>query len=251
MKGKNPTRWFGLISSFLLMALVTAGWSLETADHTLYGELLGRHVKNGAVDYRGLKKKEGELDQYLDLLDQTSPDALSRNEQLALYINAYNAYTLKLILDNHPVASIKDIGGWLKGPWKIRFCRIGGKTLTLDEIEHEIIRPRFKDPRVHFAVNCASKSCPPLISEPYQESILDEQLDANTRDFLNDPDENRLEGDTLYVSKIFKWFREDFGGDVVGFFLEQARDELKDRLSERRDQIKIRYLDYDWRLNGR
>jgi len=241
---------FVSIGCFLLMALVTAGWSGDTVDHTLYGNLLQKYVKDGVVDYRGLKTEEGTLDQYLDLLDQTNPDALSRNEQLALYVNAYNAYTLKLILDNHPVASIKDIGGWLKGPWKIRFCRIGGKAFTLDEIEHEIIRPRFKDPRVHFAVNCASKSCPPLISEPYQGSTLDEQLDANTRDFLNDPEENRLEDDTLYVSKIFKWFREDFGGDVVGFFLEHARDEFKDRLSESRNQINIRYLDYDWHLNG-
>ena len=250
MNQKNRTIRFVSIWCFLLMALVTAGSSRDTVDHTLYGNLLEKYVKDGVVDYRGLKNEEGKLDQYLDLLDQTNPDALSRKEQLALYINAYNAYTLKLILENYPVASIKDIGGWLKGPWKILFCRIGGKTLTLDEIEHEIIRPRFKDPRVHFAVNCASKSCPPLISEPYQGSILDEQLDANTRGFLNNPDENRLEGDTLYVSKIFKWFREDFGGDVVGFFLEHARDEFKDRLSERRDQIKIRYLDYDWSLNG-
>ena len=247
---RNRTIIFVSIGCFLLTALVTAGWSRDTVDHTLYGNLLQKYLKDGVVDYQGLKNEERTLDQYLDLLDQTNPDGLSRDEQLALYINAYNAYTLKLILENYPVASIKDIGGWLKGPWKIRFCRIGGKTLTLDEIEHDIIRPRFKDPRVHFAVNCASKSCPPLISEPYQGSILDNQLDANTRDFLNDPKENRLEGDTLYVSKIFKWLRKDFGGDVVGFFLKYAQKDLKDRLSSKRDQIEIKYLDYDWSLNG-
>jgi hypothetical protein len=240
-----------LISCFLLFGLISPGLSAKTVDHSLYGELLGKYVKGGAVDYRGLKNEEGTLDRYLDILDQTNPDELPRNEQLALYINAYNAYTLKLVLKNYPVDSIKDIGGWFKGPWKIRFCRIGGKAFTLDEIEHEIIRPRFKDPRVHFAVNCASKSCPPLISEPYQGSTLDQQLDANTRSFLNSPGKNRLEGNTLYVSKIFKWFGEDFGGDVVGFFLKYAEEDLKNRLLAKGDQIKVDYLNYDWGLNGK
>lgn len=251
MKRKYRRTEIAFVFCFFLVGLVTASWTGKTLEDGLYGELLEKYVKDGVVDYRGLKNEEGKLDQYLDLLDQANPDELPRNEQLALYINAYNAYTLKLILKNYPVDSIKDIGGWFKGPWKISFCKIGGKTSTLDEIEHEIIRPRFKDPRVHFAVNCASKSCPPLISEPYQGSILDQQLDANTRGFLNDPERNRLEGNTLYVSKIFKWFGEDFGGDVVGFFLKYAGGDLKNRLSAKRDQIKIEYLHYDWRLNGK
>jgi len=240
-----------LISCFLLLGLVSPSWSGKTVDHSLYGELLGKYVKDGVVDYQGFKKEEGKLDQYLNLLDQRNPDELPRNEQLAFYINAYNAYTIKLILKNYPVDSIKDIGGWFTGPWKIRFCKIGGKAFTLDEIEHEIIRPRFKDPRVHFAVNCASKGCPPLISEPYQASILDQQLDANTLSFLNNPERNRLEGNTLYVSKIFKWFGEDFGGDVVGFLLQYADGDLKNRLVAGRDRIKIDYLHYDWSLNGK
>ena len=251
MKWRYRRMQFVFVSCFLLVGLVTASWPERAVDHSLYGKLLWKYVKDGVVDYRGLKNEEGNLDQYLDLLDQTNPDQLPRNEQVALYINAYNAYTLKLILKNYPVNSIKDIGGWFKGPWKIRFCRIGGKTLTLDEIEHEIIRPRFKDPRVHFAVNCASKSCPPVISKPYQRSLLDQQLDANTRSFLNNPKENRLEGNTLYVSKIFKWFGEDFGEDVVGFFLKYAEGDLKNRLSAKRDHIKIEYLHYDWSLNGK
>ncbi len=251
MKRKYRRMQFALLSCFLLVGLVTYSWSEKAVDNSLYGELLGKYVKEGVVDYRGLKSEEGKLDQYLDLLNQTNPDELARNEQLALYINAYNAYTLKLILKNYPVDSIKDIGGWFKGPWKISFCKIGGKTFTLDEIEHEIIRPRFKDPRVHFAVNCASKGCPPLISEPYEASILDQQLDANTRSFLNDPERNRLEGNKLSVSKIFKWFGEDFGGDVVAFFLKYAEEDLKNRLSAKRDQIKIAYLHYDWSLNGK
>jgi len=251
MKPQRRTIKYGVLSCLFLLGFASMSWAGKTVDHSLYGELLGKYVKDGVVDYRGLKNEEGKLDQYLDLLDQTNPDELSRNEQLALYINAYNAYTLKLILKNYPVDSIKDIGGWFKGPWKISFCKIGGKTFTLDEIEHEIIRPRFKDPRVHFAVNCASNGCPPLISESYQGSILDQQLDASTRSFLNNPERNRLEGNTLYVSKIFKWFGKDFGGDVVGFFLKYAEGDLKNRLSAKRDQITIEYLHYDWGLNGK
>jgi len=251
MERKYRRMQCAVVSCFLLVSFVTYSWAERAVDHNLYGELLGKHVKDGVVNYRGLKNEEGKLDQYLDLLDQMNPDELPRNDQLALYINAYNAYTLKLILKNYPVDSIKDIGGWFKGPWKISFCKIGGKTFTLDEIEHEIIRPRFKDPRVHFAINCASKSCPPLISEPYQGSILGQQLNANTRNFLNNPERNRLERNMLYVSKIFKWFGEDFGGDVVGFFLKYAEGDLKTRLSAKRGQIKIEYLHYDWSLNGK
>ena len=100
-------------------------------------------------------------------------------------------------------------------------------------------------------MNCASKSCPPLIAEPYEGRILDEQLDANTRAFINDPAQNSLEGNTLYVSKIFKWFKNDFDGDVVGFFLKHAERDLKDRLLANKDRIRVKYLDYDWALNGR
>jgi hypothetical protein len=250
MKRQRPTMKYGLLSCSLLLGFISISWSGKTVDHSLYGELLKKYVKDSVVDYRGLKTEEGNLDQYLNLLDETNPDQLSRDEQLALYINAYNAYTLKLIMKNYPVDSIKDIGGWFKDPWKIRFCKIGGKTFTLDEVEHDIIRPRFKDPRVHFAVNCASKGCPPLRSEPYQGSILNEQLNTSTRDFLNNPERNRLEGNTLYVSKIFKWFADDFKRDVVGFFLKYAGADLENRLSAKRDQITIEYLHYDWGLNG-
>jgi hypothetical protein len=234
----------------LMLGMVFPARSGKTFDKGLYGELLSTYAKVEGVDYKGLKDEEERLDRYLKMLAETDPDALPRNEQFALYINAYNAYTLKLILKNYPVDSIKDIGGWFSGPWKIRFCKIGGKTLTLDEIEHDILRPRFKDPRVHFAINCASKSCPPLIPKPYEGSTLDQQLDGSTRGFLNNPQRNRLEGDTLYVSKIFKWFADDFKGDVVGFFLKHAEGDMKARLSSPRDRIKIEYLDYDWGLNG-
>jgi hypothetical protein len=244
-----------LVVSFLgvfsLMVLVPGAWVEAAVDHSLYAELLAKYVKDGVVDYQGFKDEEHKLDQYLEILNTTNPEELSRNDQYALYINAYNAYTIKLILENYPVESIKDIGGWFGSPWKIEFCKICGEVYTLDDIEHNILRPTFKDPRVHFAVNCASKSCPPLISETYQGDILDQQLDENTIAFLNDPNNNYLEGNTLYVSRIFKWFGGDFNNDEISFFLKYAQGKLKEQLLARKDQINIEYLDYDWSLNGR
>jgi len=210
------------------------------------------YVQNGVVDYAGFKKDEKKLDQYLKFFESTEVGKLARNEQMAFYINAYNAWTIKLILSGYPgVESIKDLGGFFSGPWKKEFVRINDKVVTLDHIEHEILRPTFKDPRVHFAVNCASKGCPPLIAEPYDGSRLDEQLNRSARKFINDPERNYLTDDKLYVSKIFKWFAEDFNKDVIGFFIQYADDPLKKQLQEQQDRIKIKYLDYDWSLNGR
>lgn len=227
----------------------------ETADHSLYGDLLEKYVKQGIVDYQGFKNEESKLDAYLKVLEETDTHKLSRDEQLAFYINAYNAWTIKLILSAYPdIKSIWDLGSrilWWKNPFKKKIVRIEGKAISLDDLEHGMIRPRFKEPRVHFAVNCASKSCPPLISEPYQGSIVNRQLDTSARAFLNNPERNRLEGNTLYVSKIFKWFKDDFNDDVLGFFLRFAQESLKENLTANREKIEVKYLDYDWSLNGK
>jgi len=221
-------------------------------DHSLFGILLKRYVKNGTVDYEGFQREEGVLDQYLKILEKTDSSTLSRNEQFAFYINAYNACTIKLILSGYPkVKSIKELGNIFRSPWKKKICRLDGGMITLDDIEHKILRPRFKDPRVHFAINCASKGCPPLIAEPYVGAILDQQLDRSTEAFLNNPERNYLEGVTLYVSKIFKWFGDDFDNDIVGFFLKYVHGDVKKALERHRSDIIIQYLEYDWSLNGR
>jgi hypothetical protein len=221
-------------------------------DNSIYDELLKKYVNNGIVDYKGFKNEEGRLDEYLKVLESIRTRSLSRNDQFAFYINAYNAWTIKLILTGYPgVKSIKDLGGWFWGPWEEEICRIDGDTITLDDIEHNILRPRFKDPRVHFAINCASKSCPPLRPEPYSGSRLNQQLDDAARSFINDPRNNRLEGNTLYVSMIFDWFGGDFSDDVIGFFLRFAEQDLKKQLESQRERIQIEYLDYDWSLNGK
>ena len=141
-------------------------------DNSLYDRLLKQYVNQGMVDYRGIKNEEAILDQYLKVLENTDPRKLSRSEQFAFYVNAYNAWTIKLILSAYPgLKSIKELGSFLSTPWKKKIARIDGEVLTLDAIEHEILRKQFKDPRVHFAVNCASQGCPPLRSEPYQGII--------------------------------------------------------------------------------
>jgi len=221
-----------------------------TEDQAIWAELLNKYVKPDGVDYAGFKSEEEKLDQYLKVLELTDLKRLLREEQFAYYINAYNAWTIKLILSAYPgIKSIKDLGTFWKSPWKKKFVRMNGELLSLDDIEHHILRPRFKDPRVHFAINCSAVSCPPLRSEPYMGSSLDRQLDQATRSFINDPNSYRLEGDAFYVSRIFKWFAEDFNNDVLGFYLKYAREDLKKKLAEKKDVIQIKYLHYDWSLN--
>jgi len=243
------------ISTLLFLGLLlceSPALSTGEVDHGLYGTLLLKYVKNGVVDYEGFKNEEDKLDQYLSILEKTDTQALSPNEQFAFYVNAYNAWTVKLILGAYPgIKSIKELGSLFKSPWKKKIARIDGEVLTLDNIEHDILRPRFEDARIHFAVNCASKGCPPLRSEPYRGDVLDHQLTEMTEAFINAPAYNRLEGNTLYVSSIFKWYSEDFNDDVVGFFLKYATGELKERLQKQAKEIRVEYLDYDWSLNGK
>ena len=255
MRSSRRLITFCFLSSLFPLILPGFSWATETVDHSLYGDLLKKYVKQGIVDYQGFKNEESKLDAYLKLLEETGTHKLSREEKLAFYINTYNAWTIKLILSAYPdIKSIWDLGSRIfrwKSPFKKKIVRIEGKAISLDDLEHGMIRPRFKEPRVHFAVNCASKSCPPLISEPYEGSILNQQLDTSTRAFLNNPERNRLEGRTLHVSKIFKWFKDDFNDDVLGFFLRFAQGSFKERLTANREKIKVKYLDYDWSLNGK
>lgn len=244
---------FFILGLFLFIPITPAaaqGYSI-TVDNSIYEDLLKKNVADGVVSYKGFKAEEARLDQYLGMLEKVNPEKLERNEKFAFYINAYNAWTIKLILSEYPgVKSIKDLGSIFQSPWKKSICRLNGKIMTLDDIEHGILRPVFKDPRVHFAVNCASKDCPNLISEPYSGKILDSQLDASVKAFINNPSKNRIDGETLYVSSIFKWFSEDFQDDIKGFILKYASDELKAGIGKSGENLKIKYLDYDWSLNG-
>ena len=239
---------FFLLMGFLLPVPAAAN---QATDHRALDDLLQQYNHQGQVDYAGLKQEEARLDAYLDALAAIDPLSLARDEQFAFYINAYNAWTIKLILTEYPgIASIKDYGSLFKSPWKKEFVNIRGAIVTLDHIEHDILRPQFRDPRVHFAINCAAKSCPPLYREAFVGKRLQAQLDDAARRFINDGRFNRLEGNTLYVSSIFKWFKEDFQDDIVGFFEQHALPELKKAITANRQLLKVKYLDYDWSLNG-
>ena len=249
-------------SYLLLLCLTAAGASSTIASHALLTAVLAAHVKDGLVDYAALKT-DARLARYLDQLALTEPATLaSDQERLALWLNAYNAYTLQLILDREPAKSITEIGtgGIVLGSllktsaWDIRFATVGGKKYTLNEIEHEIIRRQFKDTRAHFALNCASGSCPILRTEAYEAGQLDAQLDEQGRLFLRDSTRNRFDvtSKTAHLSSLFKWYGKDFGDDDRAALLAAAKfasPEIRTAIEADPAAWTVKFLAYDWSLN--
>jgi hypothetical protein len=239
-------------------------------DHTAWDGLLQRHVVTVGrghatqVDYSGIATERIRLEEYLATaaaVTRTSFDRWAEAEQLAFLINVYNAWTIELILTGDPeIGSIKDLGSWWQSPWKRSFIDLFGARVSLDDIEHGLIRDadRYREPRIHFAVNCASIGCPALRPEAYTGERLTAQLGDATEIFLGDRSRNRLDGDVLRVSPIFKWYRADFERGWGGYtslaqFL--ATHALALGLSDtdvvrlQSGAIAIEFLDYDWRLN--
>jgi hypothetical protein len=221
-------------------------------DHGAFDKLLKKHVSaQGLVDYKGFKTDEAGFNQYLALLSKNPPAAnWSKNDQMAYWINAYNAYTIRLILDHYPVQSIKDIGSKIKipfvtTPWAIKFFSIGGEKMSLDNIEHGILRKKFDDPRIHFALVCASMSCPRLRNEAYTAAQLEKQLDDQGRDFLNNPAKNKPGKSTAQLSKYFDWYKGDWqkNGQSVAKWVNRYATTKMD------ETAKVTYLDYNWSLN--
>lgn len=221
-------------------------------NNQIYAGLLEKHVKGKRVNYDGFKQDEALLDQYLTLLGDIDPEKLSHNNEFAFYINLYNASTIKLILTQYPgVNSIKEIGSFFSGPWSKKFISLNGRLVSLDYIEHQVLRPRFKDPRIHFAINCAARSCPPLFNRPFNGKDIESRLDERARSFINDKRATFLKGDTLFISKIFKWFEDDFNNNARGFIRQYADGKFKAELDSLGPGIKVKYLHYDWSLNRR
>jgi len=224
--------------------------SSQPIDHELWSTLLSKHVNDdGWIDYQGVQRDSDRFNQYLELLEinHPNPNTWSEDERLAYWINAYNAFTVKLILDYYPVISIKDIKKgipFINSVWDIEFIEIEGQTYSLNNIEHGIIRPKFNEPRIHFAVNCASYSCPVLQREAFVADRLDAQLNDATQRFLLDGIRNRLESDQPRLSKIFSWYRGDFTkkGSLIDFINKHTPDPID-------SNAKIEFIDYDWRLN--
>ncbi len=254
---KNHNIFFLLAGTVLAFTLVLRPISPGTTQanqlqlyNSIYADLLKQHVKGSRVNYDGFKNDEARLDNYLAVLSSMDVDALSRNNRFAFYINAYNAFTIKLILTKYPgINSIKEIGSFFSNPWSKKFIPLNGRTVSLDHIEHDILRPVFKDTRIHFAINCASKSCPPLLNRPYEGDILDAQLDAQARAFINDRKNIFLKDNTLFVSKIFQWFKDDFEDKPLLFIRQYASDEFLKELDSTGQEIKFTYKNYDWTLN--
>ena len=223
----------------------------KPVEHSIWDGLLRRHVRaDGMVDYKGFIRDSNTLHRYLRLLETAHPNDKnwSRNEQMAYWINAYNAYTIDLIVRNYPVKSIKDIKNGVavvNSVWDIKFIKIQGFSYDLNNIEHNILRPVFKDARIHAAVNCASFSCPKLLAEAYTAEQLDSQLDKSMRGFINDPERNRISAEKAEISEIFKWFKGDFERDA-GSLREFLNRYATVKLSKETD---ISHIDYDWRLN--
>ena len=205
------------------------------------------------VDYRGLAK-EPRWPVMVAELARVNPSGLAtREEQLAFWINAYNILVIDLVIRHYPLESIRDIGSFFWPVWKREAGRIGGKGYSLDEIEHEILRP-MKDPRIHGAIVCAAISCPNLARSPYRADLLDAQLDASLRGWLARPEKgffaNRPEK-KIRLSRIFKWFSEDFGGQqgVLVFIAPYLTESQRDWLTRISEEVDVSYFDYDWRLN--
>lgn len=259
-----------LLASSLLLA-VGVSHASDTL-HAPFTALLNDYVvtiEDGAstqVDYAGFNASKASLNTYLATLasvSQATFNGWDNHTQLAFLINAYNAYTINFILTRYPdLDSIRDLGGFFSSPWKQEIAPLLGDTRTLDEIEHTLIRGgnKYNEPRIHFAVNCASIGCPALREEAYLGSELDAQLDDQTIRFLSDPSRNYMKGDTLYISKIFDWYGDDFstgwkGANSLNDFLLLYKNALKLSESQQKqlvdDEADVKFLDYNWLLNSK
>jgi uncharacterized membrane protein YdjX (TVP38/TMEM64 family) len=269
MKVKLPGVGVALAASAVLAPTPEEALGQTLPDHSSFSRVLSEVVQPPLVDYARLKEERWRLDAYLRELAGTDPITLAespRAVRLAFWINAYNGCMLKRVVDHYPIQKKRSFFGGLANAlagrpdnsvWQIddvfqgEHCEIAGSPRSQDQIEHEIIRP-MGDPRIHFAVNCAARSCPPLAPEAYSPDTLDEQLDRATRNLLEDPDHflPLIEGSPrVRLSRVLDWYGEDFGGErgVLTFLSRYVADDLKDLLLD--EAIRVEYFSYDWSLN--
>jgi hypothetical protein len=218
-------------------------------NHLIFDGLLKKNVKNNSVDYKNFLLDRVVLQVYLKQFETVIIKKLNRNEKLALYINAYNAFTIDLILENYnkPIKSIKDISS----PWDTKFCNIGGVKITLNEVENKFLREEFNEPRIHFAINCASISCPPLQPFAYLPDKIDDQLTEATTNFMRNPLGVIILNHKLEVSQIFDWYKADFQtkeSNLISFIFKYLSKEQKENLPEL-NKITLGYQKYNWNLN--
>lgn len=242
-----------LVLTMIHGTAITVSASGKNDPNSLLDRVLGRYVsKDGLVDYQRLKKDK-DFVRYIEYLSTADPDKLPTDKhRLAFWINAYNAFVLKGVLDGYPIKSVLDVG-WLPHSFFKRkeFVIKQGK-ITLQKIENEKLRESFREPRIHFAINCASMSCPKLITEAYGAEILEQQLEAQAISFINNKSRNYLdkENKVLYLSSIFKWYKEDFirSGEKIEEYVARYLNP-EDAGFIRNNKVTVKYLDYDWGLN--
>ncbi len=245
----------------LLPGLAVAGESFDHS-HSAWSELLGKHVKDGKVDYKEWKRVDTvALERYLASLGGVCKETYAswtKKQKKAFFINAYNAFTIKLVVDNYPLASMKDLETSEGSAWDRKFIpfeKLEGKTLSLNDIEHEILRKRFPDARIHFALNCAAVSCPVLMPKAFAAERLGAQLKTQTRKFLSNPENNRYDPESrkLHVSKLFEWYKVDFvesAGSIAAYVASFLPEEHQG-IALSPDDVKIVFVGYDWSLNAR
>ncbi len=259
----RPHYYLAFLISFILIGsawMILPGKSMEFGDtrksakltHQEWDELLHKFVDNkGMVNYKGFIAENARLQQYLEQLSNNPPDkaSWSKEEQLAYWINAYNAYTIALIIEHYPLSGIKDIGSsiqipFVNSPWDIKFIEIGGKKIDLNNIEHSILRKEFDEPRIHFAIVCASLSCPQLRNEAFTAASLNTQLDEQAYAFINDHFRNEIASESIEVSEIFQWFTGDFtkNGTLIDFLNKYSKVTIQ-------PDVAVTYKKYDWMLN--
>jgi hypothetical protein len=207
------------------------------------------------VDYAGLKRDGlGDLKRYLRRLQAVDPAKLSRDEQFAFWTNLYNAKTVEIIIGHYPVNSIRDIrptNALIPGPWRAKVLKVTGASLSLDDIEHAIMRPIWRDPRIHYVVNCAAVSCPNLADRAYTASALEGMLENAAMAYINSPYGIRFNGSKAVVSSLYDWYSSDFGGSaprILAHIRKYAGPALADKIA---GVTQIAGYEYDWALNDR
>ena len=228
-----------LICLFLFLSGKTA--AVAQPDYKSWDIFLKKYVSaSGDVDYKSIKANKKELEAITKTFSATSVlTSWSKNDQLVFWINAYNAFTIDLVVNHYPIKSIQNLDGGK--PWDVKRITIGGKKYSLNNIENDIIRPQFKDARIHFAVNCAAKSCPPILNGAFFSKSLDEQLDTVTKKFINNTKYQNITSGKMTLSKIFDWYKVDFG-DIFTFINKYSTIKVNKNTA-------IVYKEYDWSLN--
>lgn len=229
----------------IILAFTALILQISVAQTTELNTVLKNHVSStGEVDYAGIKANPTHLNNYISYVKNVNISSWSANKKKAFWMNVYNAFTVKLIVDNYPVKSIMDIKEGDNNAWKIKLVHAAGRTLDLNDVEHEVLRKDFNDPRIHVGINCASFSCPPIPNYAFTETNVEGKLEGLMSNFINDPQRNKLDHTNPQLSKIFEWFKGDFtkSSTLTEYINRYAKTQIS-------TSANLGFLEYNWTLN--